>query len=156
MLRIYTALQILIFCVSVSTLSAQEREWSLDSTEQDAFLVFGTPNTDDVGISFWCKHGGRQIRLFVPQFHVSSKKVVGDLMITIDTQSFRRTAEFSKGPEANSVTAETELSEIDPAILALVSSNHFSITSLGVKKNFPFDGSDLGDLIKLCRTPKTK
>ena len=39
----------------VSTLAlAQERQWSLDTVNNQVFLVFGVPESDDVGLSFWC------------------------------------------------------------------------------------------------------
>ena len=33
---------------------AQERIWTLDQTDAEVYLVFGVPETDDVGVSFWC------------------------------------------------------------------------------------------------------
>ena len=36
---------------------AQEREWMLDASDEDAYLIFGVPETDDGGISLWCRIG---------------------------------------------------------------------------------------------------
>ena len=49
----------LVFAVIVMVLatggpSAQERQWSLDAGDQDAYLIFGVPDSDDVGVSLWC------------------------------------------------------------------------------------------------------
>lgn len=46
---------------------AQEREWLLDAADEDAFLVFGVPETDDVGVSLWCKIGSGKVKLFFPE-----------------------------------------------------------------------------------------
>ncbi len=45
---------------------AQEREWLLDAVEEDVFLVFGVPDTNDVGVSFWCKIGTGVVSVFAP------------------------------------------------------------------------------------------
>ena len=50
-----------------SPVLAQEREWAFDTGEADAYLVFGVPETDDVGVSFWCTIGSGEIRVFFPE-----------------------------------------------------------------------------------------
>ena len=45
---------------------AQEREWSLDVSEEEAYLIFGVPDTDDVGVSLWCPVGKGVVRLYLP------------------------------------------------------------------------------------------
>lgn len=37
-----------------SPAKAQEREWSLDASDQEAYLIFGVADSDDVGVSLWC------------------------------------------------------------------------------------------------------
>ena len=59
--------------VFIGTSSAQERQWSLDSSEDDAYLIFGVPESDDVGISFWCTMGSGEIRLFIPETDAALK-----------------------------------------------------------------------------------
>ncbi len=46
---------------------AQERQWTLDASDQDAYLVFGVPDTDDVGISLWCPIRQGVVNLYLPQ-----------------------------------------------------------------------------------------
>ena len=46
---------------------AQERQWALDTADNDAFLVFGVAESDDVGISFWCTIGSDKLKVFVPE-----------------------------------------------------------------------------------------
>ena len=46
---------------------AQERIWNLDQTDQEAYLVFGVPETDDVGVSFWCTLQSGIVKFYVPE-----------------------------------------------------------------------------------------
>ena len=39
----------------------------LDTASEDAFLVFGVPESDDVGVSFWCRIGSNRIKIFFPE-----------------------------------------------------------------------------------------
>ena len=58
---------ILAILVLGSTLAlAQERIWNLDQTDQEAYLVFGVPETDDVGVSFWCTLQSGIVKIYVP------------------------------------------------------------------------------------------
>src|ERR1043165_8183517 len=47
--------------------AAQEREWIFDTADDDAYLVFGVPESEDAGISFGCTLRSGEIRLFVPE-----------------------------------------------------------------------------------------
>src|SRR5690242_2612468 len=46
---------------------AQEREWIFDTGDEDAYLVFGVPDSDDAGVSFGCTLQSGDIRIFVPE-----------------------------------------------------------------------------------------
>ena len=56
-----------IFMFAAATAFAQEREWTFDTNDEDAFLTFGVPETDDVGVSFWCKMQSGEARVFLPE-----------------------------------------------------------------------------------------
>jgi hypothetical protein len=45
---------------------AQEREWNFNTGDEEAYLVFGVPESDDVGVSFWCTIGRGDIGIFLP------------------------------------------------------------------------------------------
>src|SRR6185503_14762561 len=64
-----------------SLASAQEREWSFDTGEEDAYLVFGVPQTEDVGVSFWCTIGAAEIKVFLPE---AAESLTADKTATID------------------------------------------------------------------------
>jgi hypothetical protein len=46
---------------------AQEREWIFDTADEDAYLVFGVPESEDAGISFGCSLQSGEIRMFIPE-----------------------------------------------------------------------------------------
>ena len=46
---------------------AQERVWNLDQTDNEVYLVFGVPETDDVGVSFWCTLQSGIVKLYIPE-----------------------------------------------------------------------------------------
>ncbi len=45
---------------------AQERIWNLDQTDAEVYLVFGVPETDDVGVSFWCTQQSGIVKIVFP------------------------------------------------------------------------------------------
>ena len=45
---------------------AQERIWTLDQTDAEVYLVFGVPETDDVGVSFWCTQQSGIVKIVFP------------------------------------------------------------------------------------------
>ena len=46
---------------------AQEREWTLDASEQESYLIFGVADSDDVGLSLWCPNHKGIVNLYVPR-----------------------------------------------------------------------------------------
>src|SRR5262249_43377919 len=56
-----------IVMLAATSAFAQERQWVFDTNDEDAFLTFGVPETDDVGISFWCKIQSGEARVFLPE-----------------------------------------------------------------------------------------
>src|ERR1700753_3727680 len=63
-----------ILFAQATPLMAQEREWSLNSTNTQSYLVFGVPDTDDVGLSFWCETGKSTISAFLPEPSLALKR----------------------------------------------------------------------------------
>src|SRR5262245_60489809 len=87
--------------MSAATVFAQEREWSWGTSETEAYLVFGVPESEDVGISFWCPQGNTEIRIFIADANV---KLAPDIATTI---------EFVAGDKKFSVPARTQSNELD-------------------------------------------
>src|SRR5262245_29173077 len=85
--------------------SAQEREWSFDTGEEDAYLIFGVPETDDVGVSFWCTIGMAEIRIFIPE---AGENVAAGQTVKIDLdiggKRFTISGETAVNQEAGSIS----------------------------------------------------
>jgi hypothetical protein len=150
MRRFYLSCYVLTMISSASL--AQEREWQLDATDQDAFLVFGVPQSDDVGVSFWCKLGSKKLKVMAPVVngHVKNSASI-PVVMTIGGKDFAlngRTAIGAKGSE-DSVEAETQAS--GPLIEALQSSDRFSVKVGKHEATYPLLDADLSGLLKLCQ-----
>jgi len=138
--------------MSVTAALAQEREWSWGVSETEAFLVFGVPESEDVGISFWCPQGNDEIRIFIADANV---KLAPD----IDTK-----IEFDAGDKEFSIAARTMLNELDattsaegavpatdPLFPALQAVDRFNITVSGESQTFPSAGQDFANLVEACK-----
>ncbi len=130
----------------------QEREWTLDRTDQDVFLVFGTPETDDVGVSFWCRIGSKKLRLFLP---VQSKPAVykTSLKVTIHSQEFTVPVSASQNEMTDGNTLETEFDVASPLAKALLDNDYFTVAFDSSRRSFPLLNADFEGLIRLCTEP---
>jgi hypothetical protein len=150
MRRFYFSCLVLTFISG--TAFSQEREWQLDATDQDAFLVFGVPQSDDVGVSFWCKLGSKRLKVMAPVIRGRVKNNSNiPVVVQVGGKDFAlngRTAVGAKGTE-DSVEAETQAK--GPLIEALQSSDRFSVKVGGHQATYPLLDADLPGLLKLCR-----
>jgi hypothetical protein len=148
--------RLFLTCFALLTLPlpvlAQEREWQLDATDQDAFLVFGVPQSDDVGVSFWCKLGSKKLKVMAPVVRGRVKNNSNiPVIVQVGGKDFAlngRTAIGAKGTE-DSVEAETQAK--GPLIEALQSSDRFSVKVGGHQATYPLLDADLPGLLKLCQ-----
>ena len=147
-----------IFCVamimSATAALAQEREWSWGTSETEAYLVFGVPESEDVGISFWCTQGAGEVRIFVADANV---KLSADIDTAID---------FTAGDKKFTVKARTMANELDattsaegaapatdPLLPALQATDRFAVSVAGESQTFPSAGQDFANLIEACKKP---
>jgi hypothetical protein len=130
---------------------AQEREWSFDSSEDEAFMIFGVPESDDVGVSFWCTLRSGEIRLFLPQ---ASEKLKANepakFEVSVGGQSFILTGMGLPNEEAGTMSIEGRLPAGDRLFKALQDADRFSVTVSGEKQTFPLTGADLPSLLAAC------
>lgn len=133
---------------------AQEREWSLDASDQDAYLIFGVPETDDVGVSLWCPIHKGTVHLFVPRpteelLKHKQKKV--PLTVTAGKEQ----ATFAGKPDINTEAAassvEVEIPYDHALFKALHDADRFTVKVDGTEIIFPFYGADFDNLMELCR-----
>jgi hypothetical protein len=133
---------------------AQEREWSIDQTDKEAYLVFGVPETDDVGVSFWCKLQSDIVRFYAPETDARLK--IGKrvpFVLEIPPKSFRLKGTTTLNQEAGSTSLETELKITDPVFAALEAADHFAV-SIGRSKNvYPLQDADFKSFLSACKIP---
>lgn len=134
---------------------AQERQWTLDASEQDAYLVFGVPESDDVGISIWCPIESGEVRIYVPE---ASAEAEADKDVTAILSTEDTTREFKARSEVNAdagVTAiEVDLPVDDPILAAMLKADRLRVKVGQDEMVFPLFDADLSGLMELCRKPQ--
>lgn len=140
--------------MSATAALAQEREWSWGVSETEAYLVFGVPESEDVGISFWCTQGAGEVRVFIADANV---KLAADIDTAI---------EFTAGDGKFTVPARTMANELDattsaegaipagdPVFPALQGTDRFAVSVAGESQTFPSAGQDFANLTQACKKP---
>lgn len=132
---------------------AQEREWLLDAADEDAFLVFGVPESDDVGVSFWCKLASGKVKIFFPEGSADLKPdTSADFVLTIDKAAHTLKGKTTANANTGATSIETELALDDPVMMALDKADRFSVKIGKHEATYPLLDANLDDLFKLCRT----
>ncbi len=133
--------------------NTQEREWSLDAADADAFLVFGVPETDDVGVSLWCKIGSGKVKLFFPEGSATLKPdTTADYTIIINDKPQALKGSTSVNEKTGATSIETEMTVDDPLLVALQKADRFAVTIGTHTTTFPLIDAGLENLYRLCRT----
>jgi hypothetical protein len=132
---------------------AQEREWTLDASEEDAYLIFGVPESDDVGVSLWCPIGKGVVSVFLPIPTEEAPKGKGKAMpVTVSaaavTEKLRGQVDYN--PESALSSIEAEIAVDHPLVEAMRKSDRFSVKAGEQDIIFPLYGSDLEGLLALC------
>lgn len=137
-----------------SVASAQEREWRFETGENEAFLTFGVPETDDIGLSFWCTPRSGEIKLFLPEVGGDAKPGA-DVKLRIKAGSRDATydANTSTNEESGGVSAESRFRSGDPIFTDLQKADRFSLSVGGETWNFPLDNADMLALVDACAKP---
>lgn len=133
---------------------AQERTWNLDQTDHEAYLVFGVPETDDVGISFWCTLQSDIVKFYVPETDPTLKisdKVAFEL--SISDKAYPLQGKTSVNEESGSISLEAELKTTDPIFAALEATNFFSVQAGSSNHTFPLGDADFPGLLEVCKKP---
>lgn len=125
---------------------AQEREWLLDAADEDVFLVFGVPNTTDVGVSFWCKISTGSLSLFAPS--QATLIAPNSIALSIGTKTFDLPTAPSN--DGDTKTVEAKLVPQDLILSELQAAERFSLTIGNHKSVYPLMDADFAGLLKLC------
>lgn len=133
---------------------AQERQWTLDISDTDAYLAFGVPETDDIGVSFWCPLHAGEIRLFLPQTDAGLKPGRKQrFTMTTGGKWFRFDGRTTANEEAGSISIEGARPARDEAFTTLAQADRFTITIRKQQVTFPLIDADVAGLIDKCAKP---
>lgn len=150
--RLLLSVSLIAACAASAT--AQERQWTLDASDEDAYLIFGVPETDDVGVSLWCPVQRGEVNVFVPNVNLAlgaNKDVVVTLKaagVTADIQG-----KTEANPEAGTTSAEAAADAGLPVFAAMLTTDRFRVIVGGEENIFPLIDADIEGLLALCRKP---
>lgn len=134
-----------------TTAFAQERQWSFDTTDTEAYLVFGVPETDDVGISFWCTFGTEKIKIFVPEAGTDIKPdTTANFTIIIADKPFVVSGKAASSELSDRASLEGELANNDPLLAALKSADRMQVTAGNHTSTYPLDSNEISNLLTIC------
>lgn len=139
-----------------SQASAQERDWLLDVGSEEAYLIFGVPDSDDVGVSFWCPLGKGVVNLYLPRpaAELKSLKTANvPLKLTAGPEKVTFRGQLDVPPESPMGVAEVEIPATHPVFAAMAAADRLSVQIGKQTLVFPIYGADIGGLIDLCRKP---
>src|SRR5262245_51386797 len=131
--------------------AAQEREWTFDTADEDAYLVFGVPESEDAGISFGCTLQSGEIRVFVPEAGDDLKadqKV--KLIIGVGGKDFTYEGQTSVNEMSATTSAEAPIPAADPLFTDLRNSDRFTVKTGTEENTFPLEGADFESLVRAC------
>lgn len=139
------------FAGMTTTATAQERQWIFDATDTDAYLVFGIPETDDIGISFWCTFGTEKIKIFVPEGGTDVKADIdANYTITIAEKPFTISGKTAVNELADGVSIEGELFIDDPLFSSLKTADRMQVAFGNHSTTFPLDSDEINNLLTVC------
>jgi hypothetical protein len=137
----------IFLAMMISTASAQEREWLLDAAEEDVYLLFGVPNTTDVGISIWCKINTGKISVFAPL--PKTTPTPASATLTIGAANYELAMTQADANKQNSI--EAQLAPQDKILADLQTAESFSLTLGKHTSIYPLADADFAGLIRLCK-----
>ncbi len=150
--RLSTMLAILVLGSAPS--SAQERIWTLDQTDAEVYLVFGVPETDDVGVSFWCTQQSGIVRVYIPESDPKLKPGVDlDFALEVAAKTYPLKGKTAFNEESAGTSLEAELKTTDPVFSALQAANRFAVKLGGSKHVFPLSEADFPAFLDVCGKP---
>ncbi|MDP1702184.1 MAG: hypothetical protein Q8L53_14665 [Aestuariivirga sp.] len=137
-----------------SPILAQERIWTLDQTDAEIFLVFGVPETDDVGVSFWCTQQSGIVRLYFPESDPTLKPGVAvNFKLEVAAKTYSLNGKTAFNEESTGTSLEAEIETTDPIFSALQSANHFAVKAGSTNHVFPLGEADFPTFLAVCGKP---
>ena len=148
-MRFILVLFALLLTAAVSV--AQEREWTLNASEKEAFLVFGVPDTDDVGLSFWCEIGTNKLSIFVNNISGQLKQdQSATIAIEIDNKNFSVKAKAAVEKLGSLKSLEGQIASTDPILKAAENGSTLKTSILGHTNTYPLIDANFTGLLRTC------
>ncbi len=142
----------LSLCLLAGTALAQERQWTLDASDQDAYLVFGVPESDDLGLSLWCPIRKGMVNVFVPE---TGERLGSGKTIPITLKAGDETVEIKGKTEENLdagvASAEGQVAADHPIFEAMTKADRFYVNVGAQEIILPLMEADVQGLLDLCR-----
>ena len=130
---------------------AQERQWSLDTVNNQVFLVFGVPESDDVGLSFWCDIGKSKVQAFLPETVAAIRSGENiTIGIDIDGRSENILAKVARDGSTQKLTVETTFGLAGSLMKSLRKGQSLGIKVKGHVSSFPIADADFVGLVDAC------
>ncbi len=130
---------------------AQERQWSLDTVNNQVFLVFGVPESDDVGLSFWCDIGKSRVQAFLPEtvaaIHAGENIKID---MDIDGHTEKIVAKVARDGGSQKLTVETTFGLTGSLMQSLRAGQSLRINVKGHDSSFPIADADFDGLVDAC------
>ena len=137
--------------LSTTQAHAQERQWSLDTVNNQAFLVYGVPESDDVGLSFWCDIGKSNIQAFLPETVAAIKN--GERIsigFDIDGHSEKILAKVARDDGTGKLTVATTFGLQGSLMRALRAGQFLAINVKGHVTSLPIADAEFDGLVDAC------
>ncbi len=145
-------LTISLIALSCTSVMAQERQWSLDVNSEDAYLIFGVPESDDVGVSFWCTLRTGEIKVFVSESDPSLEPgTMASFTITAGKSAARLRGRVESNEDAAATSLEARIPASHPIFDALQLADRFKVEVGTTEDFFPLIDADVTGLLALCR-----
>jgi hypothetical protein len=149
-------LLLLALGLMASAAPAQEREWLLDAGDEEAYLIFGVPDSDDVGLSFWCVLRKDMVNLYLPRPTEELGKFKGKevpVKLNAGTEAVTFRGKLQLVPEGSYSSVEVEMAANHPILAAMQKTDRLGVNVGTEDLVFPLYNADLAGLIELCRKP---
>ena len=130
---------------------AQERQWGLDTVNNQAFLVFGVPESDDVGLSFWCDIGKAKVSAFLPETVAPLRRGEHiNIVMEVDGKAEKLSATVARDEGSGKLTIETTFGLDGSMMRALRKGQSLAITVKGHVNSFPIADANFDGLVDAC------
>jgi hypothetical protein len=152
MLRVLLVLTLLGGFAAQAT--AQERDWLLDVGSDEAYLIFGVPDTDDVGVSLWCPLNKGIVNLYLPRPAREFKNIKTrdvPLKVTAGREKVTFRGKLDAPPDSAVAVVELEIPATHPLLAAMPSADRLTIQFGKQTLIFPIYGADVAGLVELCQ-----